>query len=911
MANNFLKYTSLTFDEILTQINDKFNSDPRFTNFRESAIAQTMSEIFAGAVDIVNYYLERRAEESFFDTARLRSSVILLARGLGYVVQRPVPAEATIKVKLKDNWSDLGLNAQSTIQVPLHSVFTYGGLSFILKKTLKINFDSYQSTLTADGVETDFILKDFENEDIKIAQGEIKEKVIEGNTNPQVGSTFQIYRIEDEEFSNRYGGEDYDNPVTKVWVGDTKSDNTLYDINRRSLIDWEVIDAANAGEVQNVCVVRTAISEGTEVLFGDGRFAQVGASTSGQGANTTFDNVYIQYLATKGSEANQVGAKDNKIQFAGKVFDSKGNDVTDRVEFYFESNITGGADMEDIDSIRVNAPNIYYSLDRLVSKRDYVNYLKSLTTPIDIKNAIAWGEQEELNERGLEAMIRMFNVVFFSVVGPLYQTDISPYYVRTKATGLDNAVLDFGYDDDALNQRNYFNVFTKGYVTDSSNLVEQLKEYQTTTFRWEIRGDELDTTKDGDYYSSHYEDNMPIVVNYTSDVVANNPSLSGSTTLSLNVNSLAGESNFDTTMSTISTLLQNALQNVDDERGTNNFQNGNFGNKAFPDLTVTYNSTTKKITVAHGLDTPAYIYALQGLSGETDDAASDLGLSSAASFEVTTDRELSKKIITVVDDLDKRSQVTIRNIYISPIIQTIKLTGNVYIKDLYDLQTERTNVEDAVYDWFNDNADFNNEIYISNVVELVEQFPSVLYADVRFEPDFPVNPNGGNFYDGSSHPSIESVGFSTSDKESLYETINERLESYISSANTTDTSGSNIRDITYTVNSSTKIVQQYDFQWNSDITERTFLEVFAKGLYNELKGDSRFRVFADSDNFINLISDIRKDYLRIIRYNLIDTNGNIAKDNQTNDDGTAKKGGYSLGSEIVKIDINLSYQYKR
>lgn len=83
MAKNFLKYTSLSYDEIIRQVTDRLNSDERFANFRESSIAQTLVEVFAGTVDIVNYYLERRAEESFFDTARIRSSVMLLSRGLG------------------------------------------------------------------------------------------------------------------------------------------------------------------------------------------------------------------------------------------------------------------------------------------------------------------------------------------------------------------------------------------------------------------------------------------------------------------------------------------------------------------------------------------------------------------------------------------------------------------------------------------------------------------------------------------------------------------------------------------------------------------------------------------------------------------------------------------------------------
>ena len=89
-----------------------------FDNFRESAIAQTLVEIFAGTVDVVNYYLDRRAEECFFDTARLRSSAIMLSRSLGYDVTRPIPATATLKIKLKGDLDGVITSPEDIIQIP-------------------------------------------------------------------------------------------------------------------------------------------------------------------------------------------------------------------------------------------------------------------------------------------------------------------------------------------------------------------------------------------------------------------------------------------------------------------------------------------------------------------------------------------------------------------------------------------------------------------------------------------------------------------------------------------------------------------------------------------------------------------------------------------------------------------------
>ena len=133
MANNFLKYSNLTYDEIVQQIRDKLNSDPRFQNFRESAIAQLMVEIFAGTVDLVNFNIERSAEEGFMDTAKRKSSVILLARSLGYVVTRPIPANTSIKIKLKGDFRDL-ISSSDKLQIPAQSIFTYNGLKYLLKK---------------------------------------------------------------------------------------------------------------------------------------------------------------------------------------------------------------------------------------------------------------------------------------------------------------------------------------------------------------------------------------------------------------------------------------------------------------------------------------------------------------------------------------------------------------------------------------------------------------------------------------------------------------------------------------------------------------------------------------------------------------------------------------------------------
>lgn len=867
MATNYLKYTNQTYDTILQQITDKFNADPRFANFRSSAIAALMSEIFAGVVDLTNFALERRAEENFIDTAKLKSSIVLLSRMLGYVSQRPIPATSTLKLKLKGDFSDF-INANDKIQIPYHATFAYGGFKFVLEKTLMISLASYVDQMILDGssFESDYISVDQNNATINIIQGEIKEKVIEGSTNPLIGSKFQLYKVDDKEFSNMYGSDDYDNPVTRIWIGNIKSDDNEYTIDRVSLINNTVIEAFPDQSNVRVSVVRTAIDDGVEVLFGDGRYSTDGANyaVSG-GAITSYDNVYIQYLATKGTKANQTGVIEKKATFSGKIYTNTGKDITDKVDFYFNSNIIGGADAESLESIKYNAPGIFASLSRCVTKADYVTYLKSLTSPINIKNAIAYAESDELNsDTTRDAVIRLFNVVLFSVIGDLYQTTTSPYY-PVEGQELANVVLDADFKPDEFAYWNYFNVFVRGdkeSISANSDLVRQLKEYETSAFEYKIYGQEIEDTT-GSYFSTAYGENLKLLISYTSSETANNITLSGNTSITVDARSLSSKPD-DEAMQTLASSIQTQLRLVNDTRGSNATENANFNNKGFPTAAVTYDTVEKDLTVSFGANSPCYILGFSGT------AASDLGLMvlsgtqslGPTSVLVSITNDLSQKIINVVDKLDNRGQAVVRHIYLSPIVQKIKLTGTIKIKSLYDLNTERTNIQDAIYDWLNTNADFNEPIYLSNIIELIEQFPSVLYANVQFEADVPVNPTGTAWYVTDQDSNVNAAFSNTTERTAVYDVINAMFNSI---------------ETTYN-------------------TQRLFFNGFAKDLYDVfVTNGGNYYNFANSLNFLKLCSNINKDSLSIIRANMIDSDANITE--------------YSLPNEIVQISCDLTLEY--
>ncbi len=845
---NFLNYTNLTYEEILQGVKNKVSSDPRFENFNESALAQEVYEIFAGATDMVNYYIERRAEENYFATCKLRSSAILLAKQLGYVITRPVPATANIKVKITGDLTGKNIQEDDVLQIPIYSNFTYDSNNYLLKNTITYTFTSADiNSISADVADYEKIITSGDDgEVISVLQGVREYRVIEGATNGQVNQNFQIYKIEDEDFSNRYGNEDYMIPITTVGVGKTSATAVNYNIDRRSLINLESIENFVVGDTKNVCVIRTANDENVELMFGDAQYAALGATVSANGPSTSYDNIYINYLSTGGSKVNKVGNIDEKLTSDVSV-DVDGNDITSNVEFLFNSNIIGGADMEDINSIKLNAPSIYYSLDRLVSKRDYIAYLKSLTSPINIQNAIVWGEQDEMTLSDNDPIKKLFNVVLFCCLGSLYNLTGNIYSPKTDTNGLDTAVLDLDYSENELKCQNYFNVYV------NQNVAQQLLRYETSGTYYLLYGDS-DLGMDVDNVKILY-DNDRMSVRYTSELYLSGDggAIYAAYTSAISISAATDESD-------IASYIQMGLRGITDRRGTAAI-NANYGNIAFENLLCEYDSVNDRFVLSGHPNDSCYISEVNS-SPMLNDLTSACGLYNKSSNKVTTTlydsgNLMSTKITDVVDLLDVRSQVTLKDVYVSPLIQNFNLNGSIYVNRLADKNNLHTQIKNAIYTWLNTNADFNKNVYLSNIIEIIEGFVNVSYANVVLGAETIVTTP----FNASTNSILN---------DALYSDETDLVTDFQTYYNTLSA--------------------------NSDLTERIFSEE-TKSLYDILSNDATVHTpFRDTQDFITVVSDIHKDMLNTIRTNIIDSNGNISQ--------------YTIGTEVPKIIVNTNIIYQ-
>jgi len=614
-TNNILSYTGLTYNEMRDSVISRLAQDSRFANYSQSQLYSVISEIFLAATDMTNFYIDRRANESFPSTAQLRSSIVELSKILGYVIRRPIPATTSININI--NSIPNGAAAGQVITFPKFSQFTFNGQSFLLLQPLQyiltqtdinnfanpsffltFNYWSSQPGYNYQLFSTELIPQQYQNT-IQLVQASQKVFTI-NNSQTQADKRFQSYQIPDVTFSNYFGDQDFGFDVnsgnitltsnmTRVACGSdptvftaSASSDREFTIDRRSFLnDFTIPLQTSAGAGQDIqwCVLTTNLDDTVQLKFADDVIASIGATGN--------DNIYVQYLSTLGSAGNTVGVIGRSIQSQANSFGNGNTFTTSNMKFTLASNVVGGADIESIDSIKVNSPEIFYSLDRCVTPRDYVSYLKTLTIMgSQIENAITFGEQEITRDNTYKVPnIKMFNTVLFSVLPNLY-SQLNGKYVGVK---------------------------------DDSNV---------------------------------------LLVNSTS-------------------------------------------------------------NDWFNLMVLSDSSTPLK-----------------------DPAINSL---------ITSNSDLA----TIYSNLYARSMITIKNIYVTPEIRDFQLAGNIYLNPLVDIPSTYSTITDALYNFFNNSTNFNSPVYLSDVIDVVQNFPQVNHANLSFQSN--INPNQYYLYTTNSAAEMPSI----------------------------------------------------------------------------------------------------------------------------------------------------------
>lgn len=318
-------YTSRDFVSIRQDlINRASRIIPEWSGDDASEFANMFVDLWAYMGDILHFYIDRAASETFLATATQRESVIALANLLDYKPASARSARGTVTVKINSVPTN-----QNTYSIPQYTVFTGYDSE---KNAYKYYLSSALSSASVGEQRTGSLVQGeiITGESLGKSTGAINQSVILTKTNVD-NDSISVYV---------YEGPVVDGVATAVQY--------LY-----------AEHISSAGAVDKVFTTITTSDGYTKIKFGNG-FNGAVPSTSAE--------ITASYRTTDGEMGNLPA---NSITVVS-------GDASTYVTILSSSQMSGGSDVESMASIKTNVSRLYRTQDRAVSLQDY----KDLTLQI-------------------------------------------------------------------------------------------------------------------------------------------------------------------------------------------------------------------------------------------------------------------------------------------------------------------------------------------------------------------------------------------------------------------------------------------------------------------------------------------------------------------------------------------------
>ena len=323
-----IRSTQLDFDTIKARLKDYLKQQTEFADydFEASGLSNILDVLaynthFSGLIS--NFALN----ESFINTAQLRSSVVSLAEGLGYVPKSYTSPQAELSLSVQITADD----RPTTLTLPRNTQFTatVAGVTYTFQT--RENFTAIDS-----GTGFFQFINATDGESIPVFEGTEKTKTF------FVGDTgdSQIYVIPDITM---------DHSTMRVRVFNTASSplfDTYTNINK----------AVRITDDSTFFQIKEAPNGYYELIFGNG-IATGKRPVAG-------NKIVVDYLSTVGTLANGATTFTPTSTFTVNSVDYNISTTTVTAS-------SGGAYKENIESIRQNAPISFISQRRLVTAEDY------------------------------------------------------------------------------------------------------------------------------------------------------------------------------------------------------------------------------------------------------------------------------------------------------------------------------------------------------------------------------------------------------------------------------------------------------------------------------------------------------------------------------------------------------------
>ena len=293
---------------------------PEWNGTDSSEFANMFVDLWAYMGDILHFYVDRAAGETFLETATQRESIQAIANLMDYIPSSSRAGRGQVTVKL----NTLPSGATSYV-VPRYTTF----------KGYDADGNDYNFYLANDSLALD--LTTTTQSTGSVVQGSIINGELIGVSTGFTNQKFSLLKT----------NVDIESITIYVYEGPLVS-------SVASAIEYTYVpQLSSSNYTDKVFTARTTSAGYTQIIFGNGFNGTV---------PTTNANITASYRTTNGSKGN--------LPANGITFVTSSPQAT-YISVVSSGAISGGADVESIESIKTNVARLYRTQDRAVSLQDY------------------------------------------------------------------------------------------------------------------------------------------------------------------------------------------------------------------------------------------------------------------------------------------------------------------------------------------------------------------------------------------------------------------------------------------------------------------------------------------------------------------------------------------------------------
>lgn len=337
MAIKRISVANLEFDSIKDSLKEFLRGQPQFTDFDfEGSNMSILLDVLAYNTHYNALYTNMALNEVFLDSASKRSSVVSLAKSLGYTPRGYAGGKTLVDFVITNTVYDTSIGPDAYLTLPKYSEFQG------VKDGVRYSFYTLEDITSPVSTNGTYAFQDVE--------------IIEG-----VPTSNAFEYTEQNAFIIPNTNIDISTLVVRVQPNPSNSYFDTYNYaNTHANLDGE----------SKVFFIKE-LDGNTVLYFGDniiGKRPDVGSI------------INTNYILCSGADSNGIRV----ITFAGAVPNS--GEISNLT---IQTPINGGRSPENIEEIRFNAPNVYAAQNRAVTSTDYESLLLSKVPAIE--DVTVWG----------------------------------------------------------------------------------------------------------------------------------------------------------------------------------------------------------------------------------------------------------------------------------------------------------------------------------------------------------------------------------------------------------------------------------------------------------------------------------------------------------------------------------------